>query len=372
MHLEEPWNDLIIRFNELLQKIAEINPTQRAVLWIQLTAGALTVVWIVFQFAWLRRLNEARLERYLEDRISDERDDLVRERTEVLLKIERFTKARGAIRMLLLVWAHVRLTFSLLLRLLSLGTARGLTDHTSLLMQVGLLHRARAIHTEVAQDAVRKMRLYQEAATNKRMEAQNAFLFAGRVATLEGRPVAAVAAFKTARCLQEDPHARLLIGRSLKEANDLDGALAEYEAGLGHASITEDPSVAAELHRAIAGILLERRSFGRALRQLNRARELEEPLREYRGLGKTSEMLGDLWAPRPRYRNAAKTAYRKAIECFERAGDQRDVRRIKRKLSVLRGEQKSDGKIVRALVWAAELMSRLAERLRARANRKGG
>jgi hypothetical protein len=67
-------------------------------------AGSLTVVWIIFQFAWLRRLNEARLERYLEDRIGSERDFLAKERAEVLLKFERFSKARGVSRMVLLVW----------------------------------------------------------------------------------------------------------------------------------------------------------------------------------------------------------------------------------------------------------------------------
>jgi hypothetical protein len=48
-----------------LDKITSLEPTQKVVLWIQLIVGLLTVVWIVFQFAWLRRLNEARLERHL-------------------------------------------------------------------------------------------------------------------------------------------------------------------------------------------------------------------------------------------------------------------------------------------------------------------
>jgi hypothetical protein len=167
----------VVWFNDLIEQAKSIDPTQRVVLWLQLSAAAISIAWIAIQFAWLRRLNEARLERYLEDRIANERDALARERAEVLLKIERFSKARGLTRAILLVWANVRLALSLVLRILSLGTARGLTDHTTLPMQVGLLHRARSIHTEVAHDAIQKMRLYQDAVANKRTEAQNALLF---------------------------------------------------------------------------------------------------------------------------------------------------------------------------------------------------
>ena len=85
-----------------------INPSQPAVLWVQLAAGTLTVIWIVFQFAWLRRLNEARLERYLEDRIITERDDLAQERSETLAKLDRITRRRGFTYALLLAWAHKR------------------------------------------------------------------------------------------------------------------------------------------------------------------------------------------------------------------------------------------------------------------------
>lgn len=59
----------------LLDNIRSLEPNQKLVLWIQLIVGLLTIVWIIFQFAWLRRLNEARLERHLESTISTERDE---------------------------------------------------------------------------------------------------------------------------------------------------------------------------------------------------------------------------------------------------------------------------------------------------------
>jgi tetratricopeptide (TPR) repeat protein len=233
-------------------------------------------------------------------------------------------------------------------------------------MQVGLLHRARNIHTEVAQEAVRKMRLYQEAVINKRVEAQNAFLFAGRIAVLEGRSVAAVAAFRTAKCLKDDPDARLLIGQQMAAAGDLDGALTEYRSAIGDRSM--QPATKAETFRAIAQVQLQRGLSGRARTQLELARELDEPLRDYLGLGKTNELLGDLWEPRERNRNAAQRAYQEAVKNFEQANEQRGARRVRRKLRKLEGVAgDEDGFGARALDRVARLLLKAVEQLRARA-----
>src|SRR5207244_3509149 len=148
---------------------------------------------------WLRRLNEARLERHLESTISTERDELADERTTTLAELDRVVKSRGLRRLILFAWAHIRLTFSLIMRLLSFGTTRGLAEHNLLLMKVGAEYRARAIFTDIAIEAMKKIKLYEDAIENKMVEAQNAFIFAGRVALYEKRNVAAVALFKKAK-----------------------------------------------------------------------------------------------------------------------------------------------------------------------------
>src|SRR5262245_45552569 len=199
-------------------KITSLEPTQKVVLWIQLIVGLLTIVWIIFQFAWLRRLNEARLERHLESTISTERDELADERTTTLAELDRVVKSRGLRRLILFAWAHLRLTLSLIMRLLSFGTTRGLADHNMLLMKVGAEHRARSIYAEVARDAVKKIRLYKDAIENKTLEAQNALIFAGRVALVERRTAAAVLLFRAAKGLREDMDARLLIGQQMAAA----------------------------------------------------------------------------------------------------------------------------------------------------------
>ena len=196
-------------FEAARAEIASFNPTQRLVLWIQFGVGLLTIIWIVFQFAWMRRLNEARLERHLEGTISAERDELADERATTLAELDRVVKRRGLWRLLLLLWAHFRLTASLIFRLLSFGTTRGLADHNLLLMKGGAEHRARAIFAEVAREAIKKKKLYEDAIDNKTLEAQNALIFAGRVALVEGRSAAAVMLFRTAKNLREDADARL-------------------------------------------------------------------------------------------------------------------------------------------------------------------
>ena len=85
-------------------------------------SGLLTVTWIIFQFAWYRRLNEAELERYLEEQIATERDQLPEERAETLAKLDLVAKKRGLRYSLLLMWANFRLAISFVLQMLSFGT----------------------------------------------------------------------------------------------------------------------------------------------------------------------------------------------------------------------------------------------------------
>jgi tetratricopeptide (TPR) repeat protein len=366
------WHHVLGSLELVFETATNINPTQPAVLWVQIIAGSLTVIWIIFQFAWMRRLNESRLERYLESRIVAERDDLAQERSETLAKLERAAKRRGLRYIVLLTWANFRLAFSFVLRMLSLGTVRGLTDHTALLMQVGMLNRARRIYSDVAHDAMRKMRLYEDALANKRAAAQNALIFAGRVAVLEGKPVAAVSAFKKAKRLKDDPDARLLIGKQLAIASDFDGALEEFRSGLADESIGARPATKAELHRSIARILMRQNSPGRARQELTAAEQLDAPQRDYLGMAKTDEILGDLYAPRPRNRRAATQAYEASVKNFEQADDRPRAERVRRKLRKLTGESPlpRDGLLARMLNRSAHALLRIVEKLRARARKR--
>jgi tetratricopeptide (TPR) repeat protein len=371
--IQTAWTYVLDLLQATFQLVSSLNPTQSAVLWLQIIVGCLTVVWIIFQFAWLRRLNEARLERYLEDRIATERDALAQERAETLAKLDRVTRERGLRYVFLLLWANFRLALSFIVRMLSLGSVHGLADHTALLMQVGMLRRARRVYYDIAQDAMKKIRLYEDALANKRTEAQSALIFAGRVAVLEGLPVAALSSFKKATRLADDPDARLFVGRQLA-GSDPDSALKEFRAGLGQTSIEAKPDTKAELHRSIAEIRLKQGRPGLARRELKAAQALDEARGDYLGLGRTEELLGDLYAPRPDNRNAAEQAYRAAIGNFQQANESGRVRVVNAKLRRLMGqsEPSPDNWCTRALDRCAQFLLRTVERRRARANRIGG
>ena len=363
---------VISRLRQIVEALSGLNPDQKIVLWIQSIVGCLTILWIIFQFAWLRRLNEARLERYLEDRIATERDDLAQERQRTIGELDRFTQSRGAVYVLLLTWANIRLAASFILRMLSLGSSRGLASHTQLLAQVGMLHRARSIHTDLAHDAIKRMKLYEGALANKRIEAQNALLAAGRIAAIEGRPSIAVSSFRKAKSLKDDPDARLMIGQQLVGFSDFDGAIAEFRGGLGHSSISERPSTAAELHRGIAKALAAKNALGRARQELGLAQALEEASGDYLGLAKTNEAIGDLFAPRSRNRRAAEAGYLAAIEDFQRAGDARSARRVRRKRRRLIGgpANEDDGFVAQIADAIGRYLLKEVERSRIRAQKR--
>lgn len=148
--------------------------------------------------------------------------------------------------------------------------------------------------------------------------------------------------------------------------------MAEYQAALADPSIENKPATKAEVHRSIAEIHMQRNRPGLARGRLAQALELDEPLRDYLSMGKTQELLGDLYAPRPRNRGAAEQAYREAIENFSRAGDNRRAQAVKRKLRKLTddSEPPRDGWLTRILDRCAKALLKAVEKRRGRRGKK--
>lgn len=281
-------------------------------------------------------------------------------------------RSRGFRRLVLFAWAHIRLTISLILRLLSFGTTRGLADHNLLLMKVGAEHRARAIFAEVARDAIKKINLYKEAIDNKTLEAQNALIFAGRVALVEERTAAAVLLFRAAKSLREDADAHLLIGKQMAAAGAFDGAMMEYEAVLAISDTDANSSTKAEAHRSIAEVHIARGSPGRARTSLGDAARIDQQHQDYVGLARTHELIGDLYQPKPNRRGAALAGYTRSAKNYELANLPMQARLVRRKLERLsRGEVGiPDRWWTQSLERYARWLLRLAEKQRVRARMK--
>jgi hypothetical protein len=323
----------------------------------------------ISQFAWLRRLNEARLERHLESTISTERDELADERTTTLAELDRVVKSRGLRRLFLFAWAHIRLTLSLIMRLLSFGTTRGLADHNLLLMKVGAEQRARSIYAEIAREAIKKIKLYKDAIENKTLEAQNALIFAGRVALVEGRTAAAVLLFRTAKSLRDDMDARLLIGQQMAVAGAFGAARGEYQVVLDAEVTDGNAATKSEAHRAMADIHWREGHPGRARASLAEAERIDTAHQNYAGLARTHELVGDLYAPNPNRRAAALTRYDNAAENYDLANMPEKARAVRRKRDRLDSGQAAmpDGWWTRTLERSAGWLLRQAEKRRARA-----
>ena len=226
---------------------SDLTPSQKVATWLQIVVGCLSILWIMFQFAWMRRLNEAKLEKYLEDRIISEREDLADERAQIFSRLDRLAR-RSSWTRLVRLWAHVRLTLSFLLRVLSIGTFKGFSSDPILFFAIGSPRKAREQYTETALTALKKLKLYEEALGNKKREAQNALLFAGYMADAEGRGAAAVASYRRAIRIQDDAEARLLVAQKIMQNGDLETAMRELNVLVAADAETTSAETRAEAH----------------------------------------------------------------------------------------------------------------------------
>lgn len=351
----------------LERKVAQIRPSQTEVLWLQIIVGLLTILWILFQFAWLRRLNEARLEKFLEAAVRMERDVLADERQLIVAQLDRLKLRRGPMAHVLRLWAEICLAQSWLLRLLSFGTTRGIANHNMLLLEVGKSERAREIYSEIAAEALRKIDLYKDAISNKKIEAQNAFIFAGRVALMEGLPRGAVSYFEKAKSVAQDPDAHLFIGKQLAVASDHEGALQEYDAGLEVAALEGSVAAEANLRRARAEVLIALGRTVAARRDLQMAKHIDRRCSNYAGLGRTHYLIGKLRARRQSFRRAAIQAFEEAAKNYDLAELPRESRRARYRIRELQAGRKArEGIALRILDFVARDLTRRVDVLRSR------
>ena len=230
-------------------------------------------------------------------------------------------------------------------------------------------HHARSIFSEIAREALKKINLYEDAIENKRLEAQNALIFAGRIAQIEGRNAAAIASFKKAKNIRDDADAHLMIGLQLVAADDLDGAMAEFETALLSPNLNNKPTTKSEVRRSMALVFIKRRARGSAREQLGFAQEIDDAHRNYLGLARTHEMIGDLHAPRANRRGAAKLEYEAAIKNYKQLSLTAAACAVRKKLDQLNGQEPPtrDTWWVRTLDSAASALLRRAEKHRVRA-----
>lgn len=170
----------------------------------------MTICWIFYKFAWLRRLNEAKLERYLENKLIGEQRDLNQERIRTLNLLEHEVRASGPLQIPLRLWANILIVSVFFSRVLRFGRTKFPIRRAMLHLRIGDKEGAREIFNDIARSALRTAELYDRQLEAKRLEARNALLYSGRIAVLLDEREEASRAFKAVLGIKDDPEARKL------------------------------------------------------------------------------------------------------------------------------------------------------------------
>jgi tetratricopeptide (TPR) repeat protein len=301
----------------------------------------------------LRRLNELKLEKYLEEKIVHERRDLAAERAAILQRLDHIVQRRGIARTIGLVLANLILVVSFVMRLLRLGRVGNPVTHAVRLLEVGKLRQARDLLDEVAVDAERVSKLFDKHVESKRFEQRNALLYSGRVSILMGEKDIATTTLGMVQ-VKGDPSALILMSRQYIEAGDLDRAMLTLEDALKNTAL--DIVGRAEANRWFSEIHKKRGARVKAIGALRKSMTLYHEANNFLGLASANESIADLLAVNPRHRTAAQTALTEARNNFAIARDQVGAQRVSRKLRKLEGkmEPSPDG-------WFTAIVDRLAK-----------
>ena len=253
-----------------------------------------------------------------------------------------------------------------LLRVILVRKRKPSAAHALLLFDAGKDARAGAEFNAIAADFEKMVRIYEKQVRAKRLEACNAYLYAGRVASEMRDAEATKRAYDHVLRLNDgDTDAYKLIGRQYLEAGNIPAALREYASIATRAEKVGDKATEAEAYRLQASAHLRDNRTGRARRMLVRSEKVE-PSTNHQGLAETQRMLGDLFA-RQGMTAAAATAYTNSVTNYRQAGNQAVAAEVQDSLDRM---GRKDGWATRVLERFGEIMLRLAKRLRDRGQKK--
>lgn len=348
----------IERFGEFLQNF---DPTSW-VAWLQIASLTLASLWTLYQFTRARRLNEGEVEDWIEEHLDDKPRNLMNERGEYLAHFDAATDRAFLARALLRCRASARMLVLFVLRIVLVRKRKHSAAHAMLLFDAGKEPKAEEEFNAIAADFERMMTIYEKQVRAKRLEACNAYLYAGRVASQHGSSEGTKHAYDNVLRLNNgDVDAYKLIGKQYLAVGNREAALTEYGKIATHAQSIGNRALEAEAYRLQATVHWADNRLGRARTTLSLSAETE-PADNHQGLAETQRMLGDVFA-RQGNLNAAERAYTDSRSSYEFAGDQAAADDVQKILGGLRGK---DNWITRLIEGLGQLMLRLAKRLRGR------
>jgi len=323
-------------------------------------------LWTLYQFTRARRLSEGEVEAWIEEHLDDKPRNLMTERGVYLSHFDSATRGSFVTRGLRAFRARAKMVILFLLRVILVRKRKPSAAHALLLFDAGKDARAGAEFNAIAADFEKMVRIYEKQVRAKRLEACNAYLYAGRVASeIRDAETTKRAYDNVLRLNDGDTDAYKLIGRQYLEAGNIPAALREYASIATRAEKVGDKATEAEAYRLQASAHLRDNRTGRARRMLVRSEKVE-PSTNHQGLAETQRMLGDLFA-RQGMTAAAATAYTNSVTNYRQAGNQAVAAEVQDSLDRM---GRKDGWATRVLERFGEIMLRLAKRLRDRGQKK--
>jgi hypothetical protein len=234
------------RFGEFLQSF---DPTSW-VAWLQIASLTLAILWTLYQFTRARRLSEGEVEAWIEEHLDDKPRNLMNERAAYLSHFDSATSGSLIARGLRALRARAKMVVLFLLRVILVRKRKPSAAHALLLFDAGKDARAGAEFNAIAADFEKMVRIYEKQVRAKRLEACNAYLYAGRVASEIRDAEATKRAYDNVLRLNDgDLDAYKLIGRQYLEAGNIPAALREYASIAVRAEKAGDKAMEAEAYR---------------------------------------------------------------------------------------------------------------------------
>lgn len=327
--------------------------------WLHLVYVAVGLLWIGYQFNRLRGRSAKAFDAWVEGQANRLRKNLQDERKQFLDRIRADAALPVWRRSILAALASLKLAVLFFFRVLFLRRWRPSVRHAMTVWRAGWRDKARKELEQLAQSFERKLPTYVTLEEAKRLEAGNAFLFAGRAAEVE-----ADSRRMFDRMLRlskdRDPDAHKLIARQYLQARNTQEASAHIVKLTKIADESANDRLKAEALRLEAEVLgLQTRA---ARKKLLESLRMDQAQKNYKGLGEGQELLGDIYENRPHNWKAAVNWYWQSHQSYGLANDHHAQKFVQSKINKILGRETW-------VSWCLErfgmFMLRLATRTRA-------
>jgi tetratricopeptide (TPR) repeat protein len=249
--ISDAFGRAIERFGEFLQSF---DPTSW-IAWLQVASLTLAILWTLYQFTRARGLNEAEVEDWIEEHLDDKPRNLMNERGQYLGHFDSSTEVSFLARGLRALRARAKMLVLFLVRVVLVRKRKKSASYAMLLFEAGKEPKAEEEFNAIAADFERMMTIYEKQVRAKRLEACNAYLYAGRVASQHGSAEGTKHAYDNVLRLNNgDVDAYRLIGKQYLAVGNKEAALVEYGKIATHAQSIGDKALEAEAYRLQATV----------------------------------------------------------------------------------------------------------------------